>query len=52
LNQQQHVMLLSRGDEQEASTQYINEALKKGYLIIYLQLMGQIITAVPPLSPK
>jgi hypothetical protein len=33
-------MLLSRGDEQEASTQYINEALKKGYLTIYLPING------------
>jgi hypothetical protein len=40
LNQQQHAMLLSRGDEQEASTQYINEALKKGYLTIYLPING------------
>jgi hypothetical protein len=38
LNQQHHAMLLSRGDEQEASTQYINEALKKGYLTIYLPI--------------
>jgi hypothetical protein len=33
-------MLLSRSDEQDASTQYINEALKKGYLTIYLPING------------
>ena len=40
LNQQQHAMLLSRGDEQDASTQYVNEALKKGYLTIHLPING------------
>jgi hypothetical protein len=33
-------MLLSRSDEHEASTQYVNEALKKGYLTIYLPING------------
>jgi len=40
-NQQQHAMLLlSHSEEQEASTQYINEALKSGYLTIYLPIIG------------
>ena len=33
-------MLLSRSDEQDAATQYVNEALKKGYLTIYLPING------------
>jgi hypothetical protein len=33
-------MLLSSSDEQDASTQYVNEALKKGYLTIYLPING------------
>jgi len=33
-------MLLSRSDEQDASTQYVKEALKKGYLTIYLPING------------
>jgi hypothetical protein len=40
LNQQQHAMLLSRSDEQDATTQYVNEALKRGYLTIYLPING------------
>jgi hypothetical protein len=53
LNQQQHAMLLSRGDEQEASTQYINEALKKGYLTIYLPINGSNNnSSASSLSPK
>jgi hypothetical protein len=33
-------MLLSRSDEQEASVQYVKEALKKGHLTIYLPING------------
>ena len=37
-NQHQHAMLLYRGDEENAVTKYVSEALKKGYLTIYLPL--------------
>jgi hypothetical protein len=40
LDQQQHAMLLSRNYEQNAPTQYLNKALKKGYLTIYLPING------------
>jgi hypothetical protein len=33
-------MLLSSSDEQDASLLYVNEALKKGYLTIYLPING------------
>ena len=37
---QQHAMLLHSGDEDNAATKYVNEALKKGYLTIYLPING------------
>jgi hypothetical protein len=37
-NQHQHAMLLYRGDEENAVTKYVSEALRKGYLTIYLPL--------------
>ena len=41
LNQhQRHVMLLSSSDKQDTSLLYVNEALKKGYLTIYLPING------------
>ena len=40
LNQHQHAILLSRSDEQAAGTEYINKALKKGFLTIYLPING------------
>jgi len=41
LNQQhQHAMLISNSDEQDAAAKYVNEALKKGYLTIYLPING------------
>jgi len=33
-------MLLHSGDEDNAATKYVNEALKKGYLTIYLPING------------
>ncbi len=33
-------MLLSRSNEQNAGAEYVNEALKKGYLTIYLPING------------
>ena len=35
---QQHTMLLYRGDEENAVTKYVSEALRKGYLTVYLPL--------------
>ena len=32
-------MLLYRGDEENAVTKYVSEALRKGYLIVYLPLI-------------
>jgi hypothetical protein len=37
---QQHAMLLHSGDEDNAATKYVNEALKKGYLTVYLPVNG------------
>jgi len=37
---QQHAMLLYHTDEEDAVTKYVNEALKKGYLTIYLPING------------
>ena len=37
---QQHTMLLHSGDEDNAATKYVNEALKKGYLTVYLPING------------
>ena len=37
---QQHVMLLHRSDEEDAATKYVNEALGRGYLTIYLPING------------
>jgi hypothetical protein len=39
-NQQQHAMILHRGDEENAVTKYVSEALRKGYLTVYLPLTG------------
>jgi hypothetical protein len=36
----QHTMLLCFGDEDNAATKYVNEALKKGYLTVYLSING------------
>ncbi|HZA61483.1 MAG TPA: hypothetical protein VE573_01325 [Nitrososphaeraceae archaeon] len=38
LNQQQHTMILHRDDEENAVTKYVSEALRKGYLTVYLPL--------------
>jgi hypothetical protein len=38
LNQQQHTMILHRGDEGNTVTKYVSEALSKGYLTVYLPL--------------
>jgi outer membrane usher protein FimD/PapC len=38
LNQQQHTMILHRDDEENTVTKYVSEALKKGYLTVYLPL--------------
>ena len=40
LKQRQHVMLLQHSDEEDTITKYVNEALKKGYLTIYLPIRG------------
>jgi hypothetical protein len=37
---QQHAMLLCSGDEDNAATKYVNEALKKGCLTVYLPING------------
>ena len=37
---QQHAMLLCSGDEYNAVTKYVNEALKKGCLTVYLPTNG------------
>ena len=37
---QQHAMLLHSGDEDNTATKYVNEALKKGYLIV--DLLGNV----------
>jgi hypothetical protein len=37
-NQHQHAMPLYRGDEENAVTKYVSDALRKGYLTIYLPL--------------
>jgi hypothetical protein len=37
---QQHVILLLSGDDDNAATKYVNEALKKGCLTIYLPING------------
>lgn len=37
-SKQQHAMLLYRGDEENAVTKYVSEALRKGYLTVYLPL--------------
>jgi hypothetical protein len=36
----QHAMLLCLGDEDNAATKYVNEALSKGYLAVYLPING------------
>jgi hypothetical protein len=36
----QHAMLLCSGDEDNAATKYVNEALKKGFLTVYLPING------------
>jgi hypothetical protein len=36
----QHAILLCFGDEDNAATKYVNEALKKGYLTVYLPING------------
>jgi hypothetical protein len=33
-------MLICQTDEKDADTKYVNEALKKGYLTIYLPING------------
>ena len=33
-------MLLCRGDEENAVTKYVSEALRKGYLTVYIPLIG------------
>jgi hypothetical protein len=40
LNQQRHAMLLYRGDKEDAVTKYVNEALSRGYLTVYLPING------------
>jgi hypothetical protein len=37
---QQHAMLLCSGDEDNAASKYVNEALKKGCLTVYLPING------------
>lgn len=37
---QQHAMLLCSGDEDNAATKYVDEALKKGCLTVYLPING------------
>ena len=37
---QQHAMLLCSGDEDNAASKYVNEALKKGCLTVYLSITG------------
>jgi hypothetical protein len=37
---QQHAMLIYHTDEKDADTKYVNEALKKAYLTIYLPING------------
>ena len=37
-NQQQHAMILHRGDEENTVTKYVSEALRKGYLTVYLPI--------------
>jgi hypothetical protein len=39
---QQHAMLLHSGDEDNAATKYVDEALKKGYLTVYIPVNGDI----------
>jgi hypothetical protein len=38
LHHQQHAMLLSHSDGQDAATRYVNEALSRGYLTVYLPI--------------
>ena len=38
LQHQQHAMLLSHSDGQDAATRYVNEALGRGYLTVYLPI--------------
>jgi hypothetical protein len=39
-NEQQHAMLLNSADEHDVATRYVNEALSRGYLTIYLPING------------
>jgi hypothetical protein len=39
-NQQQHTMILHRSDEENEVTKYVSEALRNGYLTVYLPLTG------------
>ena len=38
-SQQQHAIILHRGDEENTVTKYVSEALRKGYLTVYLPLI-------------
>ena len=40
LKQQQHAMILHRGDDENTVTKYVREALRKGCLTVYLPLTG------------
>jgi hypothetical protein len=44
---QQHAMLLYSSDEDNAATKYVNEALKKGYLTIYISINGDTSKIAP-----
>ncbi len=44
---QQHVMLLYSSDEDNIATKYVDEALKKGYLTIYISINGDTSKIAP-----
>jgi hypothetical protein len=44
---QQHAMLLYSSDEDNIATKYVNEALKKGYLTIYISINGDTSKIAP-----
>jgi hypothetical protein len=40
--EQQHVMVLYRSDDRDAATSYVNEALNRGYLTVYLPITSPL----------
>jgi hypothetical protein len=40
--EQQHAMVLYRSDDQDAATSYVNEALNRGYVTVYLPITSSL----------